>query len=128
MAIETGTVGVPMIVEVTGRLTIGLLLVGVLVGVFVGRLVGTWVGSFVGFVDVGPTGGGILAGSCVRGGEVRRGVKAVVGLTEGAAEGLIADGGLTDSGGSDAGESGRSAMTPPVTTRPLTASAPTVRR
>ena len=92
VAIETGTVGVPMIVEVTGRLTIGLLFVGVLVGVLVGCFVGTWVGSFV-----RATGGGaILAGNCVRGGEVRRGVKAVVGLTEGVAVGLIAAGGLTD--------------------------------
>ena len=94
VAIVTGTVGVPMIVEVTGRLTIGLLGVGVLVGVFAGCFVGTWVGSFV-----RATGGGaILAGNCVRGGEVRRGVKAVVGLglTEGVADGLIAAGGLTD--------------------------------
>ena len=90
VTVGVGTkLGTAVVTSVSVSVTDGLGLLGVLVGVLVGTCVGCTVG--------GATGGGvILAGTCVRGGEVRREVKAVVGLTEGVADGLITDGGLTD--------------------------------
>ena len=114
----TGTVGVT--VGVTGRLTPGLTLDGSgVVTLTDGFTVGLSLGFTDGLVVDGSAGGAILigtevAGACVRGGEVRRGVGEGVALgLGGGTEGLTEAGGLTASGGSEPGGPGRSAMTPP---------------
>jgi hypothetical protein len=118
-------------VGVTGRLTVGVLVGGSLVGL--GDLVGTRLGSFVlgaAAVDGGAAGGGvILIGICVRGGEVRCGVGAGVGLGlfGGGNDGLVDAGGLIASGGSAPGDPGCSAMTAPPTVMLAAASASAIR-
>lgn len=74
-------------------------------------------------------GGGVtLIGTCVRGGEVRRGVKAVVGVAVGVFVGL-ASGGLAVAGGGSAPEkSGCSATVAPPIPTPAATSAVAMRR
>lgn len=99
---------------------------GALVGVLVGAGVG--VAVFVG-VAVGTTTGILALTGGVRGGEVRCGRGGLgVAMVFVGTDGLITAGGRTVCGGSDPGEWGCSAMTPPVTTRPVTARALAARR
>lgn len=112
----------------TGRLTTGVVFGGFVVGGGLTGL-GLTVGFTTGLVVTGSAGGLTLIGTCVRGGEVLRGVKAVDGLTVGLFVGSVGGGrGIVCLGGSAPGNPGSSAMVAPVMVIPVATRAAAIRR